>query len=169
MRTAHLIVALACLTSCSEDRSASLAPIDTGQAEISQPEQHLMGHDVIYCGGETTQANVDLYFANLSLALTETSPESRFNRFVADRFSVRDAQGKELWFDLKDFNSIVPGRITLEEWQRISDRGSDELNPAGYRGCFMDHGKVWFDANEQTGFKLRSIAKDMDWVESETD
>ena len=124
---------------------------------------------MIYCGGETTQATVDVYFANLKSALATAGPSNRFNQFVSDKFGVTDTQGEMHWFDLKDFNSIVPDRIAIEEWQKISDRGSEMLDPAGYRGCFMDHGKVWFVAGEQSGFKLRSIAKDMDWVENVSD
>ena len=123
-------------------------------------------NEVFYCGGETTNAVVALYFERLEAALAGSGPSSRFNRFVADRFSVTDASGKVLWFTLKDFNSITPGRITSEEWQHIIDRGPARLEDAGWRGCFMDHGKVWFETDKKSGFKLRSINRDMDWADA---
>lgn len=124
------------------------------------------GNEVFYCGGETTNFVVASYFERLESALAETGPRGRFNQFVADRFGVRDSRGRQLWFDLKEFNSITPGRITIEEWQHIKDRGPARLEDAGWRGCFMDNGKVWFEADGQSGLKLRSIARDMDWVDA---
>lgn len=136
----------------------------SGAATASSEKQS--NSEVFYCGGETTRAAVELYFVNLRSALAENSPKSRFNQFVADRFGVRDTRGKTLWFDLKDFHSVTPGRIARDEWRQISNRGQDGLEDAGWRGCFLDHGKVWFEADAQSGFKLKSIAKDMPWVAS---
>ncbi len=59
---------------------------------------------------------------------------------------------------------MSPGRIGIEEWQEIHRRGERSLHGAGYRGCFMDHGKVWFEASEEHGFRLMGIAENMPWV-----
>lgn len=147
----------------------SLAPFSliiallVGGASASAPRSD---KEVFYCGGETSIAEVALYFERLETALAESGPRNRFNQFVADRFGVTDASGRVLWFTLNDFGSITPGRITLEEWQHIKDRGPARLEDAGWRGCFMDHGKVWFEADEKAGFKLRSINRDMDWADA---
>ena len=29
----------------------------------------------------------------------------------------------------------------------------------------MDHGKVWFEADGKSGLKLRSINRNMDWID----
>ena len=140
----------------------AVSPLIAG-ASASAPRS---GNEVFYCGGETTNAVVASYFEKLGSALAESGPRDRFNQFVADRFAVRDSRGRELWFYLKDFNSITPGRITIEEWRHIKDRGPAKLEDAGWRGCFMDNGKVWFEADGQSGLKLRSIARDMDWIDA---
>lgn len=121
--------------------------------------------DVFYCGGETTSTVVASYFEGLDKALAETAPRSRFNQFVADRFGVSDSGGRTLWFALEDFESITPGRIGIDEWRHINDRGQASLEDAGWRGCFMDHGKVWFEADGKSGLKLRSINRNMDWID----
>jgi hypothetical protein len=123
------------------------------------------GNELFYCGGETTNAEVASYFEKLEKALSENGPKNRFNQFVADRFGVTDSGGRTLRFALKDFNSITPGRITIGDWERIRDRGPARLEGAGWRGCFMDHGKVWFEADGQSGLKLKLIARDIDWVD----
>lgn len=124
--------------------------------------------DAVYCGGETTRAAADLYFKNLRSALSEATPNRRFNQFVRERFGIRSEQGEALWFDLADFDAITPGKITLDEWQEISRRGPDQLRNAGWRGCFFDNGKVWFEATEDTGLKLTLISKDMPWEKRES-
>ena len=124
--------------------------------------------DAVYCGGETTRAATELYFKDLRSALSEATPNRRFNQFVGERFGIRSEQGKSIWFDLADFDAITPGKITLEEWREISSRGPDQLQNAGWRGCFFDNGKVWFEATEDTGLKLTWISKDMPWVKRES-
>ena len=138
-------------------------------AGIAQDSPKRSGADVVSCGGETTQAAIELYFKNLRSELSGAGPDRRFNQFVRERFGIRSEQGKPLWFDLTDFNAITPGKINLEEWKEISTRGPDKLVNAGWRGCFLDDGKVWFEATEETGLKLTWISKDMPWEEREGD
>lgn len=119
---------------------------------------------VVYCGGETTSVEVEAYFSRLKHTLAKGGSGARFKQFVADRFSVTDAAGRWLSFRLGDFHSITPSRITRAEWAEIAKRGASGLQGAGWRGCFLDDGKVWFEADEKAGFKLTSIAKNMPWV-----
>ncbi|MDK2768666.1 MAG: hypothetical protein KYX69_13215 [Sphingomonas sp.] len=139
----------------------SVAPWLMGASSL--PARKVEGHK-IYCGGETTNIEVEAYFSRLKDTLAEGGSGARFKQFVADRFSITDARGRWLSFRLGDFNSITPGRITRAEWGEIAKRGASGLQNAGWRGCFLDHGKVWFEADEKAGFKLTSVAKNMPWV-----
>lgn len=119
--------------------------------------------EVIYCGGETTRGEVERYFARLKVALRETGPKSRFNEFVAPKFLVTSERGRTLYFDLEDFNSITPSRIPLSDWQEISARGPNQIEDLGWRGCMMNHGKVWFESNETRGLELKGLNRSMAW------
>ena len=130
----------------------------SAQAPASAREQ------VVFCGGETDAATVERYFSDLRRVLTSSAPRTRFNVFVHDRFGVRNARGRTLYFNLSDVGSVSPGRINIEEWREISRRGARSLQNAGWRGCFMDHGKVWFEGSREHGFRLTLIARDMPWV-----
>lgn len=130
----------------------------SGQAPGSSREQ------AVSCGGETDVATVERYFSGLRRALTNAGPRTRFNAFVGNRFGVRNARGRTLYFNVRDVGSVTPGRISIQEWREISRRGARSLQNAGWRGCFMDHGKVWFEGSAEQGFRLTLIARDMPWV-----
>ena len=123
--------------------------------------------DVFFCGGETTRAKAQAYFARLKLAVNATSPKSRFNEFVAPEFMITDSRGRTLSFKRADFNSVTPGRITLEEWRESSARGFAAVSDVGWRGCMMSHGKVWFDSSETHGLVLREFHRTMAWDPAE--
>lgn len=121
----------------------------------------------IYCGGVTDVATVERYFADLRDALAKTGPKTRFNEFVDDEFGVRNSQGRTLYFKVRDVGSVTPGRIAVREWREISRRGAQSLQSAGWRGCFMDLGKVWFEGSKEGGFRLTLIARDVSWRKPE--
>jgi hypothetical protein len=120
-----------------------------------------------YCGGQVEVAVVERYFSDLKRALEQPGPKARFNLFVDTQFGVRSKAGRTLYFNLKDIGSVKPGRISVQEWQEISRRGAQSLNDAGWRGCFMDHGKVWFVGSKEGGFRLVLISRDMPWAKPE--
>jgi hypothetical protein len=91
----------------------------------------------------------------------------RFNTFVDATFGVRSRSGRTLYFNVKDVGSVTPGRITVAEWREISRRGARSLNNAGWRGCFMDAGKVWFEGSKESGFRMTLLARDMPWSKPE--
>lgn len=138
----------------------------TSTAAASEPKSEAPVERV-YCGGVTDVATVERYFADLRDALAKTSPKTRFNEFVDDEFGVRNIQGRTLYFKVRDVGSVTPGRITVREWREISRRGAQGLQNAGWRGCFMDLGKVWFVGSKDGGFRLTLIAKDMNWRKPE--
>jgi hypothetical protein len=119
--------------------------------------------EVFYCGGETTRGEVERYFARLKVALRATGPKSRFNEFVAPKFLVTSERGRTFYFDLEDFNSITPSRIPLKDWQEISARGPDQVEGIGWRGCMMNHGKVWFESNETRRLELKGLNRSLAW------
>ena len=147
---------------CSDGRQASRAGANRAGVTPNVASARTPS-DIYFCGGETDLATVRLYFADLAQALAQPGSTSRFNRFVRARFGVTDDRGETLYFNAKDVDSITPTRITIPEWREIQRRGERSLLSAGYRGCFMDHGKVWFEASEK-GFRLMGIAKNMPWV-----
>lgn len=123
--------------------------------------------EVVFCGGKTDVVTVERYFSELRDALAKPGPTKRFNAFVGPTFGTRSRSGRTLYFNVKDIGSVTPGRISIAEWREISRRSARSLNNAGWRGCFMDHGKVWFEGSEQGGFRLTLIAHDMAWVTPE--
>lgn len=152
MRQLKTSLALALLT-----RLALAAPASSA---ASEPE-------AFFCGGQTTRAEAQAYFVRLQKALAADAPKSRFNAFVAPIFAVTDAKGRHLSFRKADFNSITPGRIRVEEWRHISARGLKALGSAGWRGCMMSHGKVWFETSETNGLELKGFNRTLAWDASE--
>jgi len=134
----------------------------SGEARSSSKQS-----ETIYCGGETDVATVERYFSDLQHALAKNAPKARFNKFVAQEFGVRSKRGHTLYFKVRDIGSVTPSRITIREWQEISRRGARSLNDAGWRGCFMDNGKIWFEGSKEIGFGLTLLSKDMPWVTPE--
>jgi hypothetical protein len=138
-----------------------LAAPDSAQATAPAPGQ------TVYCGGTTDVATVERYFSDLRQALASSAPRARFNDFVGNHFGTTSARSRTLHFRLRDIGWVTPGRISIREWQEISRRGARSLHNAGWRGCFMDHGKVWFQAGGEEGFRLFHISRNLPWVEPE--
>ncbi|WP_086735400.1 hypothetical protein [Erythrobacter colymbi] len=139
----------------------------TGLALASSANSAGTGDEPIFCGGETTRAEAQAYFVRLDKALAADASKSRFNAFVAPIFGVTDARGRHLYFRRADFNSVTPGRIRIEEWRQISARGLKALRNAGWRGCMMSHGKVWFETSETNGLELKGFNRTLAWDPSE--
>jgi hypothetical protein len=143
----------------------SLALSAAADAEKTRPSMH--GRAAVYCGGKTDVATVEAYFTGLQRALDEGGHRTRFNQFVASRFGVRTERGRTLYFKVTDIGAVTPSRITIGEWKEISRRGARSLQNAGWRGCFLDNGKVSFEGSKEKGFGVTLISKDMRWVTPE--
>lgn len=148
---------------CSDGQVTSRSGRGQSGATHAVPAQSAQGESY-FCGGETELATVERYFSELEKALVQPGLLSRFNRFVAPRIALTDSRGRTINISVKDVGAVTPGRISVQEWREIQRRGRRSLHDAGYRGCFMDHGKVWFEASQEHGFRVVGIAKNLLWV-----
>lgn len=139
----------------------SMLALALGGAAGAEPRQS--ARRAVYCGGDTDVATVRRYFADLDYALARHRPNAYFNRFVANGFWTRSARGRYLVFRLADVGSVTPRRVAREDWRQIATHGARSLQGAGYRGCFLDSGKAWFEASGDEGFRLKGIAHDLRW------
>ena len=154
-----LFITVVCATACSPDT----APPDP-KAKVQSEPGHLDPAAAVSCGGETTRAKAEEFFADLKEELAKAEANQSFIRFVAPSFWVRRSD-KRTVFDRADFNAVTPRFLTMDDWREIERRGLKDLENLGYRGCLMDHGKVWIDAYGEQGLLLRGINHDMPWVE----
>ena len=161
-------VAIVALGSCGESTAVNeseMPAMEDAERKAARPEPRAEPAHVD-CGGRTDVATVHRYFAALEQALESGGPRTRFNAFVDRSFGVTSRGGRTLYFNVKDIGSVTPGRISLSEWREISRRGARSLNNAGWRGCFLDHGKVWFEADGER-FYLKLIMRDLPWAPPE--
>ena len=121
--------------------------------------------DIIYCGGKTTRGEVSRFFEELSQGIESDRSAVFFNQFVAEQFNALRNE-RRLTFDREDFKSVTPRFFSWEDWLRIDERGASSLEDMGWRGCMMDRGKVWFQADEK-GLRISSINHDMPWLASD--
>jgi hypothetical protein len=159
----NALLVFLCIAACSDGQQRYRAGSDQTAATHKAPHEPAQ-RDSHFCGGETDLATVERYFSDLEKTLAHPGPQSRFNRFVRPRYAVTDTHGQTLYFNVADVGSPTPAHITIPEWREIHRRGRRALNDAGYRGCFMDHGKIWFEASEEHGFRLAGIARNMPWI-----
>ena len=131
-------------------------------AKSDQVEQETVDA-IFYCGGETTEAVAKAYFDQLRDTLEGKARPDSFDRFVAPSFSTIRA-GRHIVFNRVEVQPVTPLRISQQDWQEISRLGFAELSNAGYRGCMLRRGKVWFQGDGST-FELSSINHDMSWDE----
>lgn len=139
-------------------RNNAVAGKQAAESLASRPE-----NDIFVCGGETTRSAVDRYYQDIAKALAEPDADRLFNHLVSRNLSLRDAHGSIVRLDSSEIETVTPRIVSRQDWQVISSRGPDALQDAGWRGCFLNHGKVWFEASEEDGLRLKSIARDMPW------
>ena len=137
---------------------ALIAPLATATASPSDK-----GSDVFYCGGETTRARVDAYFDKLKRLVGSGAPPIEFDQFVGERFSTLK-NDRYLVFKKDDVSPVTPARISRDDWREIAKRGVDEIRDAGWRGCMLNHGRVWFETDGES-FYLRAINHDIRWAD----
>lgn len=161
-----LVIFLLSMGACSEGQPTSGAGVVQNTVTGSDPDQSAQP-DTYSCGGETDFATVERYFSDLEKALALPGPKTQFNQFVMPQLTVRNRLGQTLDFNVEEIGSVTPSRVSVQDWREIVRRGERGLLGAGWRGCFFDSGKVWFQADGEHGFRLAGIAKDMPWVRPE--
>lgn len=164
------VIAINLIMACSAPDQGRSDPAPAGPRneteEAGQPvttSAQRSQDEVFTCGGTTTRSVVDRWFADLETALAATGSDHLFDNLVRREFSIREAQGTVRRYDIASVDAVTPDIISSDEWRQISLRGPDKLKDAGWRGCFLDNGKVWFEASEENGFRLTVIARDMPW------
>lgn len=165
------VVAISLNASCSAPDEGRSDPAPAGPrnvtAKVGQPPGSSPSpgsqDEVFVCGGTTTRLVVDRWFEDLETALAPSGTDHQFNNLVRGEFSIRDAQGTVRRYNLASVEAVTRRIIGREEWREISIKGPDQIRDAGWRGCFLDDGKVWFEASEGNGFRLTSISREMPW------
>lgn len=114
-----------------------------------------------YCGGEAGLGEIDAYFTRLATHL-DTGSEPVPMEFYGETFSVR-SENRRLNYRRTDIRPGSRALPSLEDWRAMSRQAPGALQDAGWRGCFLAHGKAWFEADGRGGFGLTSFDKTMPW------
>ena len=154
----------ACSAAPEADEEASASEAVEAPASTSSEVQSAAGSEAFFCGGETTREQAAQFFADLDSALKSGDSGEQLNALVTSQFTVIE-DDTAANHDISGAGTVTPSLVTRDNWEAINARGLSELESVGYRGCMMDHGKVWFEASEGGPLKLKSINRNMDWVE----
>jgi hypothetical protein len=122
---------------------------------------------VPYCGIELREGAVDRFIEHLDAELTNNSSNFiRYNNLFDDRVSFYYNGYRHL--RLSSAEKSYRGRmLTTEDWEEVLVRLRDgRLESAGWRGCMLANGKIWFQATEQGELKLSSANLEIDWPEN---
>ena len=114
-----------------------------------------------FCGGEAGPGEIDAYFTRLAAHLA-TSADPVPMEFYGESFGVHSSD-RSLRYRRSDMRAGARALPSVEDWREISRQGHAELQGAGWRGCFLAHGKVWFEADGRGGFAMTSFDKAMPW------
>jgi hypothetical protein len=153
----------ACSAAPEADEEASASGAVEAPASTSSEGQSAAGREAFICGGETTREHAAQFFADLDSALKSSDSGEQFKALLTLQFTVIEGDTAAS-HDISRAGAVTPSLVTRDDWEAINARGLSELESVGYRGCMMDHGKVWFEASEGGPLKLKSINRDMDWV-----
>lgn len=137
----------------------NVRPADIPRAEQASPANPAAVRR--YCGGEAGPGEIDAYFTRLASHLA-TGVKAVPMEFYAESFSIHSAN-RSLVFRRMDMGAGARALPSLEDWREISRQGPGSLDDAGWRGCFLAHGKVWFEADGRGGFAMTSFDKTMPW------
>ena len=103
---------------------------------------------------------IDAYFQRLAAHLA-ANREAVPMDFYGETFRIHDSDGG-LAFPRAEMRPGARALPSAQDWREISRRGASALNDAGWRGCFLAHGKVWFETDgEAVG--LIAFDKTMPW------
>jgi len=126
------ILAVVFLVGCDDERSDRLDAVSSSYAPTA-PE---------FCGGQAGPGVIEGYFRTLAAALSE--------------------EGTSIPLAFYDARLGAGDRPSRADWHEISRRGAAALQEAGWRGCFLASGKVWFEADGDS-FVLKRFDPAMPW------
>lgn len=74
--------------------------------------------------------------------------------------------GRYLTFRRDDFRPGSRALLSNAEWKEILDRGYEDMESIGWRGCMLADGKAGFQSDANEDIVLSSFDKDRAWVAS---
>lgn len=154
MRLVLLLVVSTLLVAGCEDRAQQEPKVSPSKI-TSTPMQPLK-----YCGGDVKAGSIEAFFQRLAdhLAASEAAvPMDLYD----ETFSVI-SDDRRLVFRRQEMGAGARALPSRDDWREISRQGLQGIHDAGWRGCFIAHGKVWFEADGET-FSLKGFNKDMPW------
>lgn len=147
-----LFIGLAALT-------ASCAP----EAEPGNDELAEVSSNTIDCG-EIVELKV------VSKLLSRLGDVARAERITDEdkdifRFPLTiKTGGKSKSISFQQIRDDTESYISFEDFRHIAGTRADDVQSGGYRGCFLAHGKVWFELPaDGNNLQLMSFDKDMKW------
>jgi hypothetical protein len=154
MRLAFLLVVSALLIASCEDRSQLKSK---AQPPKSTPAPML---PLKYCGGDVKAGSIEAFYQRLADHLAASKAAVPMD-FYDEMFSVI-SDDRRLLFRREEMGAGAKALPSLDDWREISRQGPQAIHDAGWRGCYIAHGKVWFEADGET-FSLKGFNKDMTW------
>ena len=148
-----LVSALA-LAACQPDRPARPEAAPPAPA-IAQPE-----NDFPFCGGELKPGAARAFFERLEQALQsgEPVPMSFYDEAI-----VIQSGGRNLTFRRDDFRPGAEALLSKAQWREIAERGFDDLQGVGWRGCILGDGRAQFQSDKDGQLVLSGFDKDRPW------
>lgn len=158
------ILAAAVLLGCScSDKDEPDKPL-TETFVRGSDQEGIELEDITYCGSELSTGAVSRFVAKLSSIVTGPDAESvDASNLYYERVSF--------WYSgfrhdaYRDRLEDYDGRaLEIRDWREILVRlRANQLEDGGYRGCMLDNGKVWFQADSDGELKLSAANLDRGW------
>jgi hypothetical protein len=157
MRAALVLMVLA-LAACEAKPTSAPPPAAERPATSPKP-----AYDLPSCGGDLKPGAVKAYFARLKAALDSGEPVPM--SFYDTHIGIMSG-GRYLTFRRDDFRPGSRALLSNAEWKEILDRGYEDMESIGWRGCMLADGKAGFQSDANEDIVLSSFDKDRAWVAS---
>lgn len=118
----------------------------------------------IYCGGGmVTAAGMARFAAQLKKAIDDEYRIYRRPALFSDIFSIVD-RGRWLYVPARDLVNFRRQLSRRYDWDLVYKTLMDgRLASGGWRGCFLDDGKIFFDADKQGRLTISGFDADRQW------
>ena len=149
-----LYFAFCMITSCGPANPSS------SKTPAAVPTQEVEAQNYSLCGATTSTQRISEYFRQINVLLERSRDPDILRKLVADAvIIVEDGRSRSVSAD----DMVEQGLISTEDWAEISRRGEPRLISAGWRGCFLSHGKAFFEVDEDGHLRLASFDLDAAW------